>query len=311
VLQTIIAGHHLPVCLYNASGAMCTTKSDLGLLADSYAGAVLTKSCTLAYRNGNPKPRYHETPIGSINSMGIPNLGYEVYAQTALEHHSKYPQKPYFVSVSGMSINENLDILAHLNQTEQIAAIELNLSCPNLPGKPQVAYDFPQTERMLDAVFDVYQKPLGIKLPPYFDLVHFEQIATILNQYPLHFVTCVNSIGNGLVIDWQTETSVIKPKGGLGGIGGDYIKPTALANVRIFSQLLRPSIAVIGCGGVKSGSDAFEHILCGASAVQIGTQLMKEGTDCFERIATELQQIMHQKGYTNINDFKGKLKTIE
>ena len=94
-------------------------------------------------------------------------------------------------------------------------------------------------------------------------------------------------------------------------IGGDYIKPTALANVRIFSQLLRPSIAVIGCGGVKSGSDAFEHILCGATAVQIGTQLMKEGTDCFARIATELQQIMQQKGYTNINDFKGKLKTIE
>ena len=91
---------------------MCTTKSDLGLLADSHAGAVLTKSCTLAYRNGNPKPRYHETAIGSINSMGIPNLGYEVYAQTALEHHQKYPPKPYFVSVSGMSINENLEILA-------------------------------------------------------------------------------------------------------------------------------------------------------------------------------------------------------
>lgn len=289
---------------------MCTTKSDLGLLADSYAGAVLTKSCTLEYRNGNPKPRYHETPIGSINSMGIPNLGYGVYAQTAVEHRSKYPQKPYFVSVSGLSIAENLDILTQLNHTQQIDAIELNLSCPNLPGKPQVAYDFPQTERMLDSVFDVCQKPLGVKLPPYFDLIHFEQMATILNQYPLHFVTCVNSIGNGLVIDWETETAVIKPKGGLGGIGGDYIKPTALANVRIFSQLLHPTIAVIGCGGVKSGSDAFEHLLCGAVAVQVGTQLMKEGTDCFARIANELQTIMHQKGYTHINDFRGKLKTI-
>lgn len=272
---------------------------------------MLTKSTTLAYRNGNPKPRYHETPLGSINSMGIPNLGYEIYAQTAAEHAQKHPNKPYFVSVSGLSIAENISLLTHLSQVPSIAALELNLSCPNLVGKPQVAYDFEQTQLMLDQAFTACTKPLGVKLPPYFDLVHFEQMAAILNRYPLQFVTCINSIGNALVVDVATETVVIKPKGGLGGLGGEYVKPTALANVRVFSQLLKPTIAVVGCGGVQSGADAFEHILCGASAVQIGTQLMKEGTAVFARIAAELQHLMQQKGYNSIADFRGKLKTME
>jgi dihydroorotate dehydrogenase (fumarate) len=103
---------------------------------------------------------------------------------------------------------------------------------------------------------------------------------------------------------------VIKPKDGFGGIGGDYVKPTALANVRQFYTLLRKDIDVIGCGGVKNGQDAFEHILCGAKAVQIGTKLMQEGVDCFERISNELKALMQAKGYEKLEDFRGKLKSI-
>lgn len=84
----------------------------------------------------------------------------------------------------------------------------------------------------------------------------------------------MNSIGNGLYI--EDESVVIKPKNGFGGIGGDYIKPTALANVHAFYQRLKPEIQIIGTGGVKSGRDAFEHILCGASMVQVGTALQKK-----------------------------------
>lgn len=113
-----------------------------------------------------------------------------------------------------------------------------------------------------------------MKLPPYFDIVHFDQAAAVFNQFPLVFVNCVNSIGNGLYI--EDESVVIKPKNGFGGIGGDYIKPTALANVHAFYQRLKPEIQIIGTGGVKSGRDAFEHILCGASMVQVGTALQKK-----------------------------------
>lgn len=135
-------------------------------------------------------------------------------------------------------------------------------------------------------------------------------MADILNKFPLSFVTCINSIGNGLFIDAEKEEVVIKPKNGFGGFGGEYAKPTALANVRMFYTLLKPEIAIIGCGGVLTGKDVFEHLLCGASMVQVGTQFMKESSEVFPRLITELEQVMQEKGYKSIQDFRGKLKTI-
>ena len=157
-------------------------------------------------------------------------------------------------------------------------------------------------------MFEYFDRPLGIKLPPYFDIVHFDQAAAVFNKFPLTFVNCVNSIGNGLVIN--DERVVIKPKNGFGGIGGQYIKPTALANVHAFYQRLNPSIQIIGTGGVLTGRDAFEHILCGASMIQIGTSLEKEGTEVFSRVTRELKEIMNEKGYRTLEDFKGKLKYL-
>ena len=87
----------------------------------------------------------------------------------------------------------------------------------------------------------------------------------------------INSIGNGLYIDSDKEEVVIKPKGGFSGLGGEYVKPTALANVRAFAQRLKPEIKIIGTGGITCGKDVFEHLLCGATLVQVGTQLHQEG----------------------------------
>ena len=308
MLETKIANLNLQNCIYNASGPLCTTEEDLISLAKSNSGSILSKSCTLEPRLGNPEPRYCDTDWGSINSMGLPNLGYKFYSDTA--EKIKVHNKPYFISVSGMTPDDNILILRELSHNHCVDAIELNLSCPNLFGKPQMAYDFDETDDFLYKICKDLVKPLGVKLPPYFDMIHFERMAKILNNYPINFVTCINSIGNGLVIDTESESVVIKPKNGFGGIGGDFIKPTALANVRMFYQLLRSDIQVIGCGGIKSGKDAFEHILCGASAVQIGTQLWKEGLYCFERISNELKNIMIEKGYTNISQFRGKLKSL-
>ena len=89
------------------------------------------------------------------------------------------------------------------------------------------------------------------------------------------------------------------------------IKPTALANVHAFYQRLKPEIQIIGTGGVKSGRDAFEHILCGASMVQVGTALQKEGVAVFDRITKELKEIMEEKGYETLEDFRGKLHYID
>lgn len=308
-LETTFANHIFANPLMNASGVHCMTTQELDELAHSEAGAFITKSCTINERKGNPEPRYFDVPLGSINSMGLPNLGFSYYLEYALAYEKvqENQNQPLFFSIAGMSVQENLEMLEKIEKSGFNGITELNLSCPNVPGKPQLAYDFEATYETLKEVFSIFSKPLGIKLPPYFD---FDQMADILNQFPLTYVNAINSVGNGLYIDTEQEAVVIKPKEGFGGIGGEYIKPTALANVRAFYTRLKPEIQIIGTGGIRTGQDAFEHLLCGASMLQIGTELHKEGPEIFSRIIKELTQIMSEKGYTSIDEFKGKLRTI-
>ncbi len=302
---TTIGNFAFDNCLMNAAGVYCMTRQELAEIEASAAGSFVTKTGTLEERQGNPEPRYSDTALGSINSMGLPNMGFQYYLDYVIELQDQPQSKNHFLSLVGLSPEETHIILKAVQASEYQGLIELNLSCPNVPGKPQIAYDFETTESILSEVFSYFTKPLGVKLPPYFDIVHFDQAAAVFNKYPLVFVNCINSIGNGLVI--EDETVVIKPKNGFGGIGGDYVKPTALANVHAFYQRLNPSIQIIGTGGVKSGRDAFEHILCGASMVQIGTALHQEGPSIFERITNELKAIMIEKGYHSLEDFRGKL----
>ena len=293
----------------NASGVHCMTIEDLQELEKSDAGAYITKSCTLEKREGNPSPRYVDLALGSINSMGLPNLGFNYYLDYVLEVQQNQ-DTPIFFSIAGMSPEENLEMLDSIQKSAFSGITELNLSCPNVPGKPQLAYDFQATEQLLEKVFAFFKKPLGVKLPPYFDLAHFDQMADILNKFPLTYVNSVNSVGNALYIDTEEEAVVIKPKNGFGGLGGQYIKPTALANVRAFYTRLKPEIQIIGTGGIETGQDAFKHLLCGASTLQIGTALHKEGPEIFTRIRRELQEIMDKKGYQSIDEFRGKLKSL-
>ncbi|EOA8353638.1 dihydroorotate oxidase [Enterococcus hirae] len=308
-LETTFFNHTFANPFMNASGVHCMTTTELVELEQSNAGAFITKSCTLNERAGNPEPRYFDVPLGSINSMRLPNRGFDYYLDYALNYEKQQTQ-PLFFSIAGMSAAENLEMLTMIEKSDFQGITELNLSCPNVPGKPQLAYDFEATEDLLQQVFARFTKPLGIKLPPYFDLAHFDQMAEILNQFPLTYVNSINSIGNGLYIDTQKEAVVIKPKEGFGGLGGEYVKPTALANVRAFYTRLKPEIKIIGTGGIRNGQDAFEHLLCGATMLQIGTELHKEGPKIFDRITKELEQIMTEKGYRTIDEFRGKLKTI-
>ena len=307
-LRMQIAGFSFDNCLMNAAGVACMTVEELEEVRQSAAGSFVTKTATLEARAGNPEPRYRDVPLGSINSMGLPNQGIDYYLDYLLSLQESQPERTFFLSLVGMSPDETHTLLKKVQNSGFKGITELNLSCPNVPGKPQIAYDFETTERILGEAFGYFDKPLGIKLPPYFDIVHFDQAAEVFNRHPLKFVNCVNSIGNGMYI--KDESVVIRPKNGFGGIGGEYIKPTALANVHAFYQRLNPSIQIIGTGGVYTGRDAFEHILCGASMVQIGTALHQQGVEVFERVSLGLKAIMAQKGYETLEDFKGKLKYL-
>jgi dihydroorotate dehydrogenase (fumarate) len=331
---------------------MCTEAHELLALQGSKAGAVLTKSCTLKHREGNPLPRYYGTHGFSINSMGLPNKGIEFYTNFA----KQIDKKPYILSICGLSPEENIELLTIALQHPAISAIEINVSCPNIIGKPQLGYDIEGFEEFLHLVKLRYNhlksdKPIGLKLPPYFDFVHFEAIAKIINDCNapvnnsasaaqsecnacaaqsecnasttsvntsessecnvIQFIVCSNSLGNGLWIDSDSETVRIKPKNGFGGVGGSVMKATTLANVHKFYQLLKNSVDIIGCGGITSGQDIFDLILVGAKAVQIGTQLMEVGESVFETYLNELTEIMEKKGYTSIDSFRGKVKYIE
>ncbi|MBX3121662.1 MAG: dihydroorotate oxidase [Nitrospira sp.] len=306
-LSMTIAGVTFPSCLMNASGALCMTREELLALGRSRAGAIVTKSMTVEPRDGNPEPRYYGFPGGSINSMGLPNLGYLAYADLIPE--LKQFGKPVIASIAGLCEDDFLTMARVINHAKP-DLIEVNLSCPNIPGKPQIAYDPVDSERLLKRVRPLITVPMGVKLPPYFDPAHHAVMAEVIGRCGVDYLNLINSVGNGLVIDPKRETPVIKPKGGFGGLGGSLIKPVALANVRAFWKLLSGRIPIIGTGGVVQGLDAFEHVLCGASAVQVGTVLVEEGVGVFERLERELEAELSSRGARRVEDYRGRLKEL-
>ena len=306
-LTTTIAGVRFPGCFMNASGALCVTREELLALGRSRAGAIVTKSMTVEARQGNPSPRYYGFPGGSINSMGLPNLGYQAYAELIPELR-KFG-KPVIASVAGLC-EDDFPTIARVIDDAKPDLIEVNLSCPNIPGKPQIGYDAEASERLMKRVRKVITVPMGVKLPPYFDPAHHKLMGDVIGRCGVDFLNLINSVGNGLIVDPAAETVVIKPKGGFGGLGGTIIKPVALANVRAFWKHFEGKMPIIGTGGVVNGVDAFEHFLCGASAVQIGTVLVEEGLEVFARLERELAACLEKKGYRSVADCRGKLKEL-
>jgi len=306
-LSTTIGGIPFTSCLMNDSGCWCTTEQELDNLKDSLSGAIVSKSSTIQHRKGNPEPRLYLDQYGSLNSMGIPNLGYQFY----MNYGNQVTNKPFIQSIYPFNVTELETMLFDINKIVNIKRlIEINFSCPNITSQTET-YNFKIFNEYLDRInqMQLDNLVLGLKLPPFYELYHFDQMANLLLRFQdkIKFITCINSIVNGLIIDHEAESTRIQPKNGLGGIGGIYCKPTALSNVYNFHRLLGDKIDIIGCGGCSSGIDVFEHLLCGAKAVQIGTHLMRNGPYCFEPITNELIDIMESKKYQQISDYRGKV----
>ena len=317
-LKTTVAGIPMDCCIYNASGPRTGSAAALAKIAASKSGGVLAKSATVLKQIGNPQPRTWQSDDASLNSEGLPNSGIDYYLdETTIAESLGTSGKPYMVSISGKTLDDNLLMIKRVievnKKTGKISCLELNLACPNIIGKPIIAYDFEQMKTVLSkvaAVPGIQSLKLGVKLPPYFDGPHFEAAAAVLNAHKhiVAYVATINTIGNALALDLVAEMPCISSNGGFAGLSGKAAKYTALANVRKMRLFLDKSIDVVGVGGIETGQDAFEHILCGATAVQVGTCHWREGPKCFDRIHDELVTLMEQKGYSKIDDFKGKLK---
>ena len=203
-IQTSIGNLSLQSCIYNASGPLCTSIDELKSIDNSDSAVVLSKSSTLLPREGNPTPRYYHNALGSINSMGLPNKGYQYYINA-----SQIINKPYMISVNGLTLSDTIKIIQEILKVDTVQGIEINLSCPNIIGKGQLAYDLDEMDNYLNSIFSIpleFSKlVIGVKLPPYFDLHWYPLVTNILKKYPISFITCINSIGNGLLINPNTD----------------------------------------------------------------------------------------------------------
>mmetsp|Transcript_24490 Transcript_24490/g.56164 ORF Transcript_24490/g.56164 Transcript_24490/m.56164 type:complete len:456 (+) Transcript_24490:565-1932(+) len=331
-LSTEIGGLSFPSVLYNASGPRSGTVEALKRVAASPdTGAVLSKSATVVSQTGNPQPRVHhdENEMASYNSEGLPNQGIDYYlAEDNIDEIMKSNEKkPYIVSLSGKTLSDNIEMLQRIVKLKptarsKIAGIELNLACPNIVGKPTLAYDMDQLNDVLARVakeMEKHYKPssstkmpvFGVKLPPYLDMIQLESVANIINKYEgslISYITAINTFGNSLPIDVTVEQPFISANSGLAGMSGRATHATACANVWKFRKSLKPSIDIVGVGGVETGDDVIRLVLAGAKAVQVGTRHWKEGPACFERIAKETREWLSQHGYTSISQVYNQLK---
>jgi len=313
--STTVANIAMSSYTLNASGINNQIASQLKKIANSSAGAVMLKSTTQNKRLGNPNPKYivksPYIPGCTFNSMGLPNDGIEKSLQYVAQL-KQYTQKPIIISISGLSLTENTELFQQIQTNGMADAVEVNLSCPNVIGKPIIGYDIQQIEDTLAA----FQKiggnvKLGLKLPPYLDVTMFDRVSKVLLQYAdfIGFIASINTV-SALVIDPKKESVMIQPKKGVGGLGGDFVKPIGLLNVRSFYERIGDKIDIVGVGGVRTGSDAFEYLLAGARAVQVGSAFAHEDVGVFEKINTQLEEILQQKGYSSIEEVRGKLKFL-
>ncbi len=312
---TKISGINFSSFVFNASGVNNEILKQLQKIADSKSGAVVFKSCSVEPRKGNQPPKYivksDLIPGCTFNSMGLPNKGLQENLSFVKELKN-YTDKPLIMSIVGINnpLAENLEMVKAFQEQAIIDMIEVNLSCVNIEGKGVLGYDFESVAIMVKELTKVKGKAkIGFKLPPYTDVNQFDRIAKILLSSTTSFVSSVNTLP-GLIIDPDKGSTVIKPKQGQGGLGGDYIRPIALYNVRQLYERLANKIDIIGIGGVKSGKHAFEFLLAGASGVQVGSAFAHEGLEIFDKINSELQKILEAKKYTTIAEAKGQLKFL-
>lgn len=302
----------------NASGPLSVTYEELERIARSAAGAIVTKSMTHCPRQGNPEPRLRahlDGELGSLNSMGLPNLGYQEYAK--LIPKLKEFGKPVIASIASAPCAHNLP---PVEQYREIAvaiekagadALELNLSCPNLEDVP-ISMDPQSVRAVLSAVTRAVKIPIGVKLSPYNNVPKlFEEIARTLLDFEIAYVATINSEPLTLDIDLKTRAKVIRPNDGFGGLGGPAVLPIALAEVHRFYRFFqkhRAQIAVWGVGGIIRAEDAIKHFLAGASVVQIGTLFLWEGPQAFERLWAGIQRWLTENGFSSVEELIGQVR---
>ncbi len=299
-LKVTIAGIEFANPIMTASGCCGYGEELAQLFPLSKLGALVTKSITLKPRFGYPLPRTAETTGGMLNAIGLANVGIDRFLSDKIPFLSKQKTK-VVVNVAGSTLQEYVDICARLNDYERVDMIELNLSCPNVDeGGMELGVDPALTEKTVATVKKVFSRPVIAKLSP--NVTSIVEIAKAAERGGADVLSLINSVV-GTAVDpetWRPRLTYNK-----GGLTGPAIKPIALAMVDAVHSHCR--LPVIGIGGISSYRDVIEFLLCGATAVQVGTALFIE-PDIPVKIIRDLTGYLKKRKLKSVCDLVGKVR---
>jgi dihydroorotate dehydrogenase (NAD+) catalytic subunit len=267
------------------------------LLEEFPFDAFVSKTITIEPRQGNPPPRLFETPAGLLNSIGLPNKGLEGFLAEDLPQLAELPV-PLIVSVMGFSRDELAMLVERVGEREEIAMVELNVSCPNVETGLVMGAEPAETAAALARVRPLTGKPLIVKLTP--NAVDPAAVGAAAEAAGADALSLVNTL-KGMAIDPQTRAPWL---GGVtGGLSGPAVRAVALEQVRAVARAVR--IPLIGMGGIASGRDAADFIGAGADCVAVGTESFRDPS-AGRRIARELAaDFPGERGFSS--DRRGRL----
>lgn len=263
----------------NASGCWCSDEMQIQELFNSNLGAIVTKTCTLLPKDGNPEPTYHRLDNIHLNSKGLPNKGYYYYKDL----YTKFAAiKPFILSVAWEhNTNNTITILKDYDSfVNKYELIELNLSCPNL-NHSIPSYNYESLDNILKTISNLKLENLyfSLKLSPYLDHSLCDKIIETINinnpNKQIKFIVLSNSIPNCFMV--ENDKPVLSNI--YGGLSGKLNKFISLSNVKYFKDKLSKEIQIIGCGGIENIEDVEDYLKNGANYVQLASCFYNEKTN--------------------------------
>lgn len=299
-LSVDLAGLHLKNPVMTASGTFGYGKEYADFFDLNALGALITKGVSLKPMAGNPPPRLCETPCGLLNAIGLQNVGAKDFLREKLPFLSRF-SVPVIVNILGHSLPEYEEVARVLNDAPGLAALEVNISCPNVAqGGLAFGADPRLAAKVMARVRRATRLPLIAKLTP--QVADIAAIARAVEGAGADAVSLINTIP-GMAVDIQTRKSRLGRWAG--GLSGPAVKPVAL---RLVYQVVQAvSIPVIGLGGIRTAEDALEFLLVGARAVQIGTANFIRPTATLE-VIEGMEKFLIEKGIEKITDWIGSFE---
>lgn len=305
-MRTDLAGVELPSPVLTASGCAAAGRELDAFMDITSIGAVVTKSIMLKPRAGRATPRMSETPSGMLNSIGLQGPGVEEFIEKDLAWLAERGART-IVSIAGETVDEFARLAAKLRSVGGFQALEVNISCPNVADRGQVfACRRDSASQVIQAVrrSSDSRMPIFAKLSP--DVTDIVDIADAVVGAGATGVSLINTL-LGMVIDTKTMRPALA--GVTGGLSGPAVRPVAVRCVWQVRQAF-PNIPIIGMGGIRSGHDALEFILAGATAVSVGTAVFNDPS-APARIHHELADLLADRGIARLSDVIGFAHRVE